>query len=174
MGRDRANMLVLAAAGAPALAGAALLVLAAGPGTGDFPAAVMGSVIGLMGVLALLAALSGALSQPSVAVIPRAVREQTARVAEALRLPLTDRVVSDGRPATAGVIGCVGECPLALKQGERWDVSPYGKLNAPLCRPAVDAIDSLIRRRSQPARARPAARCVCPRGGQRVWFAIVS
>lgn len=47
-------------------------------------------------------------------------------------------------PVTVGVAGATGGCPLGFRPGQTWRVDADGHISRPLCRPAVDALTSML------------------------------
>jgi hypothetical protein len=94
----------------------------------------------------------------------RAVHAALRARARALGIMLSNRMDTRGRRTAVTVLGAVGTCPLGFKPGDRWLVSPSGKLDRPMCHPAVAGI---VNRHLKP---RPdgggEAHCVCPIAGQ--------
>lgn len=96
-----------------------------------------------------------------------------ARIGEAARslgIQLTSRLRAPRRTATVAVVDMVGVCPLGLRIGQQWQLSPSGELLGRLCRPAATAVNQLIG--GAEAGSAETAACVCPRGSQTVTFAL--
>lgn len=47
-------------------------------------------------------------------------------------------------PVTVGVAGVTGGCPLGFRPGQSWTIDADGHISRPLCRPAVDALATLL------------------------------
>lgn len=161
----------------PSLFMIVLMVLPAGiatvvgvSGLGGSPTAAIAAIGGLFYALVMLAGISGGFERSAVHPRDPEARRRFARNARALGIPIAEQVLATGRPATAVAVATSTACPLGLLINDRWGVSAFGNLDEPLCKPAADAIERLVRC-SAPGAA-PQVRCVCPRGGQTVTFAL--
>jgi hypothetical protein len=94
----------------------------------------------------------------------RAVHAALRARARALGIMLSSRMETRGGRTAVTVVGEVGACPLGFKPGDRWLVSPSGKLDRPMCHPAVSGITN---RHLRPGpNGDGDAHCVCPIAGQ--------
>ena len=89
-------------------------------------------------------------------------------------LELVDQIPSDPiLPVTVGVAGVTGGCPLGFRPGQSWGIDADGHISRPLCRPAADALASLM-----PTLTRDdwehGVPCRCPLGDREVVFAVES
>lgn len=105
----------------------------------------------------------------------RAVHAALRARAKALGIMLSNRIVTTdtpGRRTAVTVLGAVGTCPLGFKPGDRWLVSPSGKLDRPMCHPAVAGI---VNRHLMPGpNGGGDAHCVCPIDGQMLTLKVQS
>ncbi len=153
-----------------ALLGGAALIAVATTGFGgagvSIGAAIPGIIIALGGATGLTGLLKDGVyrnkSRTEKAVIERLAAERGIELGEWAR--------PESQFQSAVVVGGQGACPLAMIDGARWDVSPLGRLNMPLCKPAIEAVE-----RAQAAREfglTISAACVCPLGDQSVSFRL--
>ena len=89
-------------------------------------------------------------------------------------LELVDEIASASiLPVTVGVAGATGGCPLGFRPGQSWAIDADGHISRPLCRPAVDALASLL-----PTLTRDdwehGIPCRCPMADREVVFAVES
>lgn len=94
----------------------------------------------------------------------RAVVAQEPMLAPLLELPTL------GEPRMVTVIGGVGICPRGLKIADRLDIDADGKMNAPLCRTAVEALGSLMKEDIGTEGKDRLISCVCPLAGRHLTF----
>ena len=89
-------------------------------------------------------------------------------------LELIDEIPSSPiLPVTVGVAGATGGCPLGFRPGQRWGIDADGQISRPLCRPAVDALESLIPTLTEDDWEHGIP-CRCPMGDREVVFEIES
>jgi len=89
-------------------------------------------------------------------------------------LELVDEIASAPiLPVTVGVAGATGGCPLGFRPGQSWAIDADGHISRPLCRPAVDALATLL-----PTLTGDdweyGIPCRCPLEGREVVFAVES
>lgn len=141
----------------PAAFGGAVIVLLFQSGEHARYAAAVGVIVGLT-----YAMVAPTLAAEFIA-DARAVHAALRARAEALGIALSSRLDTRGRLTAVTVVGGVGTCPLGFKAGDRWQVSRSGRLDRPLCHPAIVGITN---RHLASVRGGASARCVCPLGGQ--------
>ena len=153
-----------------ALLGGIALIAVAATGIGSpgvsVGAAIPGIVIALAGGTGLTGLFTGGFftsrSRSEKAAFERMAAERGIELGECVRPESTFQ--------RAVVVGGQRTCPLALIDGARWDVSPLGRLNMPLCKPAIEAVE-----RAQAAREfglSISTACACPLGDQSVSFRL--
>ena len=151
------------------LGGIALIAVAAtgvGPAGASIGAAIPGIVVALVGATGL----TGLLANGPYANKSRTEKASIQRLAAERGIALSEWARPESQFQSAVIVGGQGTCPLAMSNGARWDVSPLGRLNMPLCKPAVEAVE-----RAQAAREfglTISTACVCPLGDQSVSFRL--
>ena len=89
-------------------------------------------------------------------------------------LELVDEIASASiLPVTVGVAGATGGCPLGFRPGQSWAIDADGHISRPLCRPAVDALATLLPTLSKEDWEHGIP-CRCPIGDREVVFAVES
>ena len=151
------------------LGGIGLIAIAATGlgGTGvSISAAIPGIFIALAGGTGLTGLFTGGLFTN----LSRSEKVAFERLAAKRGIELGDWARPESQFQSAVVVGGQGTCPLAMVDGARWDVSPLGRLNMPLCKPAIVAVE-----RAQAAREfglSISTACACPLGDQSVSFRL--
>ena len=89
-------------------------------------------------------------------------------------LKLVDEIASAPiLPVTVGVAGATGGCPLGFRPGQRWGIDADGHISRPLCRPAVDALATLLPTLTKEDWEHGIP-CRCPMADREVVFAVES
>ena len=94
--------------------------------------------VGAMGLVWAIASIDFGRREEARAAM-RVVVAQEPMLAPLLEVPAL------GEPRMVTIIGGVGICPRGLKVADRLDIDADGKLSAPLCRTAVEALSSLMK-----------------------------
>ncbi len=153
-----------------ALIGGLALIAFAASGAGSAGASVGAAIPGIVMVLAGGTGLTGLLNNGYFQNKSGSEKAEFQRVAGDRGIKLGTWARSEAQFQSATVVGGQGNCPLALLNGVQIDVSPLGRLNMPLCEPAILAIE-----RTQAARhfgMSISTACVCPLGDQSVSFRL--
>ncbi|MBI2965427.1 MAG: hypothetical protein HYY34_04395 [Chloroflexi bacterium] len=140
-----------------AVGGMVMALLIQGAETARYAAAV-GVVVGLTYGIVVPALAAEIIAEA------RAVHAALRARAQALGIMLSNRMDIRGRRTAVTVVGAVGTCPLGFKPGDRRLVSSEGRLDRPLCHPAVAGITNRHLRPGPNGGGN--AHCVCPIGGQ--------
>ena len=74
-------------------------------------------------------------------------------------------------PVAVGVAGASGGCPLGFRPGQTWAIDADGHISRPLCRPAVDALATLLPTLTKETWEHGIP-CRCPMGDREVVFAV--
>ncbi len=126
------------------------------------------SFVGVVGVLLVATGYLALLGLPLVAGAVLVLARNVAKPTRAEEMAETARAAS--KPDVARVIGTRGDCPRAYEIGTEWQLDANGKIIAPPCRPAVEAINTLqdgwVRCGDQQVA------CVCPLGKQCLILAL--
>ena len=154
-GLGSSQLLVLAL---PALLGGAVIWLLARDSELARYAGAVGAIVGLTYGLVVPTIAAELIAEA------RAVHAALRSRAQALGIALSGRLQARNRPAAVTVVGALGTCPLGFKPGDRWLVSATGRLDRPMCLPAIAGVTN--RRISTGQEGPAAAHCVCPLGGQ--------
>lgn len=75
-------------------------------------------------------------------------------------------------PGEIQAVEMLGACPLGYRMGQAWNVAAGGRLDSPLCWPAIEAVQPLLA--GLPGTAGRTAGCQCPIGYSSVVFTIRS
>ena len=89
-------------------------------------------------------------------------------------LELVDEIASAPiLPVTVSVAGATGGCPLGFRPGQAWGIDADGHISRPLCRPAVDALATMLPMLTEEDWEHGIP-CRCPLGNREVVFAVAS
>jgi hypothetical protein len=141
----------------PAVVGGVIITLLLQSPSRAAYAAAVGAIVGLTYGFAGPGLLAEAIVEA------RALHAALIERAKSLGIALSNRLDRRAGKASITVTGAAGVCPLGFKPGDRWRVSQSGRLNRPLCTPAIAGIAAGNPKASH---AGGIARCVCPLGVQ--------
>ena len=100
--------------------------------------------------------------------------EEAAPSPAAPELELMDMLpVAPSAPVTIGITRDIGVCPLGFRRGDSWIVDSDGYISKQLCRPAINAIHSMLET-TQNAGPDQEVACLCPLIDRQVQFAVQS
>ncbi len=153
-----------------ALLGGIALIAVAATGIGSTSVSIGAAVPGIGIVLAGATSLTGLFTDGFYVNKSRAEKAKIELLAAERGIALGKWARPESQFQSAVVVGGQGTCPLAMVGGARWDVSPLGRLNMPLCKPAIEAVE-----RAQAAREfglTISTACVCPLGDQSLSFRL--
>ena len=153
-----------------ALLGGFMLIAIAVAGPGGAGVSVSTAIPGIAIALGGTAGLTGLLTNGYFTNRSRTEKTAAASLAAERGIALGEWARPESIFQSAVVVGGQGSCPLSLIDGARWDISPLGRLNMPLCKPAIEAVE-----RAQAARdfgLTISTACKCPLGDQSVSFRL--